>query len=190
MEGFDGQWKFFTEGTAVLVSSVAQPEIQFATNAIERAYIVNANLFIGTETISGDLGKSFENISPYHAAIYWRFLYEQCGGMVNGNENPSAGMSIIRRSLVSLYQTIGHHDGQKMNFDAGITEIMNLALDGSACPFQTYQQSLDAFYRALDQLGTSGGRCEQPGIPHGCGFFDPNHLYYSPTVNAVVMTHP
>jgi len=179
------QWQFFAEGTAVLVSAVAQPEIQLGANARERAYISNANLFLGSATIHGDIGKDFSEISPYHAALYWRFLYEQCGGMINSAENPAAGMEIIRRVLNSLYQSIKGDGSDSMDFTTWLPLIMDRALSGSTCPFQTYAQSLMAFAQAVDALRFESGRCRRPGLPEGCGFYDPYHLYNDPPADTL-----
>ncbi len=124
--GKNEQWQFIAEGTAVLASAVAQPEIQFAAEARERAYLTNANLYLGSESMRSDIGRDFTEISPYHAALYWRFLYEQCGGMAAGRENPAKGMQIIRRVLTRLYQT---PEGE-----TGWPRIMDQALNGISLP--------------------------------------------------------
>jgi hypothetical protein len=36
---------------------------------------------------------------PYDLVAYWRFLYEQCGGMSCQGEDPAAGMQVIRQVL-------------------------------------------------------------------------------------------
>lgn len=185
--GKDGQWQFFAEGTAVLASAVGQSEIQFAANARERAYFANANLFLGSETISGDLGKGFNEISPYHAALYWRFLYEQCGGMNAGIEDPAAGMQIIRQVLNSLYWIAEEEAGPNAELDDWLPVIMDQTLIGSACPFQTYAQSLANFAKAVDTLRFTGGRCQSPGLPEGCAFYDPHSLYNNPPENTIAL---
>jgi len=181
--GQNNQWQFFTEGMAVLASSVAQPDIQFAVNGAERAYFANANLFLGSNTIRGDIGRDFSEISPYHAAIYWRFLYEQCGGMNAGHEDPAAGMWIIRNALVSLYQIA---EGQA-SLEDWLPLILDRALTGSTCPFQTYTQSLTAFAQALDALRFEAGHCLSPGLPKGCGLYDPYDLYSAPPINTITL---
>jgi hypothetical protein len=181
------QWQFFAEGTAVLASAVAQPEIQFAPDAHHRAYITNANLYLGSATIRGDIGKDFSEISPYHAALYWRFLYEQCGGLSDGVENPAAGLQIIRSALTSLYQSIEGDGNETMEFVSWVPRILDQALGGTACPFQTYAQSLTAFAQAVNALRVETGRCQSPGLPEGCGFYDPHHLYNDPPANTLAL---
>jgi hypothetical protein len=127
----------------------------------------------------------YADFGPYYAAIYWRFLYEQCGGMQEGREDPAAGMAIIRRALTVLYS------GEIVDVDSstdtvGATpEILDRALAGSSCPFQTYQESLVTFARAVYGLRVDGGRCVEPGLPAGCGLYDPHHLYGGPPVETV-----
>ena len=185
--GKNEQWEFIAEGTAVLASAVAQPEIQFAVGAKERAYITNANLYLGSESTRSDIGRDFSEISPYHAALYWRFLYEHCGGMTGDRENPAAGMQIIRQVLTSLYQMPEREAESQIVLENWLPRIMDQALNGSSCPFQTYAQSLNAFAQALDDLRLTGGRCQSPGLPEGCGFYDPHYLYNDPPNNTITL---
>jgi len=53
------------------------------------------------------------------------------------------------------------------------------------CPFQTFRQSLQHFARAIYQLRLDDGRCTAPGMPAGCGFYDPNNLYFNPPVSTI-----
>jgi hypothetical protein len=130
----------------------------------------------------------------YSAAVYWRFLYEQCGGLRDGDgmregvEDPAAGMSVIRRALTALYS------GKIVDIDAstdlvGATpKILDEALSGSSCPFQTYEESLVAFSRAVYGLRVVGGRCVEPGLPAGCGLYDPHDVYPNPPVRTIAFT--
>ena len=175
--GEKGQWQFFSEGMAVLASSVAQPEIEFAEDAVERVYLKNANAFL-----TSDIGKDFGQIDPYHGALYWRFLYERCGAMGAGVEHPAAGMTVIRRVLTSLYQITEGQAGNGATLDDWMPAIMDQALTGSSCPFQTYQDSLAAFGQAVEALSSQGGRCQSSDLTSGCAFYDPFALYYQPIV--------
>jgi len=117
--------------------------------------------------------------------MYWRFLYEQCGGMSNGVEAPAAGMQIIRRSLMTLYTGNIVDINSATNLVEKLPEIMDQALAGSACPFQTYTESLVAFARAIYALRLMDGRCIAPGIPTGCGFYDPHQVYGDPPISTI-----
>jgi hypothetical protein len=176
-----GAWNVFAEGTAVFASSVGQTAVQFAPSPEERAYVYRANRFlsqVGRGQGASDLDWAAHN--PYDAAIYWRFLYEQCGGMQGGVEDPSAGMHIIRRTLQSLYSEEGADISASGDLAHGMPKIMDQALQGSTCPFQTYAESLEAFAGAIDAFRLDGGRCLQPGLPDGCGLYDPAGLYVAP----------
>jgi hypothetical protein len=104
--------------------------------------------------------------------------------MKDGVKDPAAGMQVIRRTLMALYAgdivDVGSTDliGQ-------VPEIMDRALEGSSCPFKTYEESLIAFARAIYGLRLDGGRCIGPGIPAGCGFYDPNGLYHDPPLSTI-----
>jgi hypothetical protein len=187
--GEEDAWKFFSEGTAVLASSVGQPAVQFAPTSIARAYMSSANRFVaGGGLLRGDLNTSYERMSPYHAAIYWRFLYEQCGGMKDGVKDPAAGMQVIRRTLMALYAGDIVDIGSSTDLVGKVPEIMDRALEGSSCPFNTYEESLIAFARAIYALRLDGGRCIEPGIPAGCGYYDPHSLYYDPLLSTITYT--
>ena len=51
-----------------------------------------------------DLITNYDQLDPYSAAVYWRFLYEQCGGMREGVENPNK--ELIREIIASGGQVI------------------------------------------------------------------------------------
>jgi hypothetical protein len=123
--------------------------------------------------VGGDLNKSYERLNPYHAGIYWRFLYEQCGGVTDGAENPSAGMAIIRRALQALYTGDRADILSPSELVAALPQILDRTLEGSTCPFQTYEDSLLAFARAVY------------GLRLGGGFHDPQGVYPTPPVDTV-----
>jgi hypothetical protein len=187
VDGEGDVWWFFSEGTAVLAASVGQPATQFAQTSEEQAYMFNANRFLGIGGFPGDLNASYGSIYPYRAAIYWRFLYEQCGGMAQGVEDPAAGMQVIKQVLRVLYSGEVVDIGSSTDLVGAVPEVMDRALAGSACPFKTYEESLIAFARAIYALRLEGGRCTAPGVPEGCGLYDPNHLYCDPPANT--LTH-
>jgi len=167
--GMDNDWEFFSEGTAVLASSVGQPGLQFEMDTKRRAYMRNASTFVGLGLISNDLNKSYTRMVSQHTAIYWRYLYEVCGGW-----------DIIWHSLDILYAGEVADPNTSTGFLASLTSIMDRALDGSACPFQNYHDSLNAFARSIYGLRLDAERCKEMNQPMGCGFYDPNNLYPTP----------
>jgi hypothetical protein len=189
VDGEEDAWEFFSEGTAVLASSVGQPAVQFAQISGPRAYTSSANNFVaGGGLLGGKLNTSYERMSPYRAAIYWRFLYEQCGGMKDGLEDPGAGMQVISRALEILYSEDVVDISSSTNLVGALPEIMDRALEGSSCPFQTHAESLAAFARAIYALRVDGGRCTESGTPAGCGFYDPYGLYHDPPLSTITYT--
>ena len=99
-----------------------------------------------------DFESSYAEIDFHHAALYWRFLYEQCGGMKGGVEDPLAGMRIIKRTLNALYSKEIIDIDSTSDLTIGVPAVMDQALEGSSCPFNTYQESLAAFADAVDAL--------------------------------------
>jgi hypothetical protein len=187
--GVNGQgdaWRFFTEGTAVLAASVARSAVEFGSGAEARHYFENANRYLGVKGLErGELNRSYTMVSPYHQALYWRFLYEKCGGMEDGRENVAAGMDVIRSAFNALYSADAVGVNSTTDLIQSITSIMDGVLKDSQCPFKTHQKSLEAFARSVYALGLEGGRCEGPGTPDGCGFYDPQQLYSDPPVDAI-----
>ena len=173
-----GTWNLFSEGQADLASSVGQPHLEFMK---ELDYMTSANGFLRSR-----LDSSYAKIQeqdPYSAAIYWRFLYERCGGMDAGGEHPASGMAVIRRSLEAPRYTAW---ADPSTIVERMPTVMDQALEGGVCPaFNTHEESLIAFARAIYALRLDGGRCTAPGIPAGCGFYDPNNLYDNPPLGTV-----
>jgi hypothetical protein len=180
VDGEQNGWQFFSEGMAVLASSIAQPPIEFSLTERERTYMFNTNSFVGGGGLLGDLNRSYAEMKPYHAAMYWRFLYEKCGGMQNSVENPAAGMQVIKRTLAALYSEEIVDIDSSSDIVGQMPQIMDHALEGSACPFRTHRESLTAFASAIYALQLENSRCTAPGLPTGCGFYDPQSLYSDP----------
>jgi hypothetical protein len=105
-------------------------------------------------------------------AIYWRFLYEQCGGL-----------EVIRQALITLYSGEIVNINETADMVSWLPEILNQTLANASCPFTTYQESLNAFAQALYALHMQEGRCKVPGESGICGLSDPNHMYNSPTTS-------
>jgi hypothetical protein len=185
VDGAESAWQFFSEGTAVLAESVGQPRGQFTQTYPPITYMSYANGLVGRSRTPG-LDLSYTETDPYQAAIYWRFLYEQCGGKQGGN--PAAGMQVIRRALVTLYAGQVVDIRSSTDLVGALPKVMDQALAGSSCPFQTYQDSLTAFARALYELRLDGGRCTESGTPDGCGLYDPHDQYKEPSISTIAYT--
>ena len=180
ISGEDRAWELFSEGTAVLASLVGQPSVQMASSTLPRSYLKRANAFIGSDGIfPGGLNMSYTEI-PYHTALYWRYLYEQCGGITDGQENPAAGMQIIRQVLETMYSGEIADINSSTSAVQVLPRILDVALYRTpTCPFHSYEESLVHFMRAIYQLRRADGRC-LGGSSSECGFFDPNRLYSIP----------
>ena len=179
VDGYQDAWQFFSEGTAVLATSVGQPDVQFSHTPGLPAYFIQANgLLAGGGHVERELNKSYEEIDPYHAVIYWRFLYEKCGGMLHGSEYPSTGMQIILNALSLLYSEEIVDIQSSNDLVEHLPGIMDLAIQTTAtCPFDDYKDSLIQFASAIYSLQLENGRCVDPGLPVGCGMYDPVHGY-------------
>jgi hypothetical protein len=125
---------------------------------------------------------------PYDAVAYWRFLYEHCGGMSNHVEDPADGMQVIRQALNVLYAGDVVDIGASTDLVETMPVIMTQALQDSPCPFRTYEESLQAFARAVYALRLEGGRCTEPGFPAGCGIYDPHELYDDSPYSTILYT--
>jgi hypothetical protein len=191
IDGMDDAWQFFSEGMASFVSTVAQPQVQFSQSRQPRAYIAKAIQFIGGKGHPGELNTSYAALNPYLATLYWRFLYEQCGGFANGAENPTVGMRLLRRTLQTLYGAEVVDINHSTDLVAALPQVMNHALaspEAGGCPFTTYEASLAHFARSIYTLRLADGRCTAPGVPTNCGFYDPESLYSEPRVVEISFT--
>lgn len=179
VDGLQDAWRFFSEGTAVLASSVGQPDIQFSPTHGMPVYFLEANgYFAGGGAIERDLNRSCNDIDPYHAVIYWRFLYEKCGGMVQNKEDPMRGMQIIYKTLSVLYSKEVVDIEASSELVENLPAIMDLAIqDTGSCPFENYRDSIVQFASAIYSLQLENGRCAEPGKPIGCELFDPDQRY-------------
>jgi hypothetical protein len=183
VDGKEAAWQFFSEGMASFVPSVAQPQVQFAQSLEPRAYLAKAIKFVGGKGFFGDLNNSITEMTPYHSALYWRFLYEKCSGMTNGSHTPQVGMRVIRQTMRMLYsrQVVDIH--RSSDLVANLPNLMDRVLASpaaGACPFHSYAGSLAHFARDIYALRLEGDQCSMPGSDHNCGFYDPNNLYSQP----------
>ncbi|MBN2390705.1 MAG: hypothetical protein JXR84_08280 [Anaerolineae bacterium] len=123
-------------------------------------------------------------LSDGHTWFHWRFLYEQCGGLADGVEDPAtgmrSGMRVIGDALRALYSGDIVDISSSGDLVGALPKVMDRALLGSPCPFQTYEESLTAFAGAIFGLRLDRGCCVEPGIPGGCGFYDPYGQYQDP----------
>ena len=118
-----------------------------------------------------ELNASYRQISPYAAALYWRFLFEQCGEI-----------GVIRESLEVLYSGDSVDTQSSTDVIGGLPAVMDQVLANASCPFSTHTESLNAFARAIYALRVQGGRCTGSEASACSGLTDPNDLYLSPPV--------
>ena len=106
--------------------------------------------------------------SKYDLALYWRFLYESCGGM-----------DVVRAALEEMAR---HFNPDILN---GMRTVMDAALARVEGPFGSYEESLIAFSRANYALRLENGRCSA-GDPAACGgvYYDPDQMYAKPPLSA------
>jgi hypothetical protein len=189
ISGQEDAWKLFSEGTAVLASSVGQPAVQFEATPQSRSYLKRANAFIGSEgAIGGGLNQSYKEI-PYHTALYWRFLYENCGGSSERGEDPATGMQVIHHALEALYKG----EIVQINSSTEVAKALPLILDHAlqstpSCAFRSYEESLVHFARAIYLLRLEDGRCSSSSHGPNCGFIDPHQVYARPPVDRYSIT--
>ena len=94
-------------------------------------------------------------------------------------------MGLVHRALTILSSREVVDIATSTDLVRALPEIIDRALAGSPCPFDTYEESLVAFSRALYALRLEDGRCVMPGSPAGCGFYDPHNLYNAPPIETV-----
>jgi hypothetical protein len=191
VSGMGDTLAFFAEGMALLASTVGQQDVEFLAPSGVREYFSKANVFIaGNEFYTDNLNVSYADMDPYLAALYWRFLYEQCGYMGAIGFDSSAGMRVIRRTLEVLYSQVAGNDAQE-DLITILPYTMDKVFQSSgmeSCPFDTYENSVVKFARAIFSLRLEGGRCEAIGNPAGCGLYDPAQLYEQPAVEKIHYT--
>ena len=163
---------------------MAQPQVQYEQSLEPRAYLAKAIKFVGGKGFFGDLNNSITEMTPYHSALYWRFLYEKCGGMTNGSHLPQVGMRVIRQTMSLLYSRKVVDIHASSDLVANLPEIMDQVLASpaaNACPFRSYAGSLAHFSQAIYGLRLEGGLCPAPESANSCGFYDPKKLYSQPS---------
>jgi hypothetical protein len=187
ISGTDNVWAYFAEGTAELATSVGQAVVQLSREGGIREYRRHAENFLGKEGGNdGNMKTSIGELRPYQAVLYWRYIYEQCGGVSGEVEDPSKGMEVIRLTLETLYSGEIVDISSSIDLVRYLPKVMDRVFDiSSNCPFRTYKESLLAFYRAIFLLKVEGGRCAASGLGNECGFYDPEGVYPIPASRSV-----
>jgi PKD repeat protein len=176
----DAYWDLVLEGQARMAESLAWPALPPTTNP---DYLGAANFFIAHY-----LNASYAYINgnyheppdahpdePYNAAIYWRFLFEQAGGL----QDPAAGMQILSEAYKAMHTC---SCGQEPGIVAYFAEVMDRALGANGCvPFASFRESLDAFAQGVYGLSVAGGRCSTRAGGCGFSFYDPASMYRAST---------
>jgi hypothetical protein len=162
---------------------IAPASTQNPSTAGAQRYRRAARDTTGETSVAGR--QSYWTKPPYAAAMLWCFLYKQCGGMADGVEDPAAGTEVIRRALTALYSGEIVDVASSTDLVAHLPGNMDRALAGAPCSFQTWEEALAHLAHAIYALRLAAGRCTAPGLPAGCGFYDPNGLYADPPVEIV-----
>lgn len=188
LAGKEEAWQLISEGTAVLASLVGQPGVQMDTSTLPLSYLKRANSFIGQEEVfNGGLNQNYQNI-PYQTTLYWRFIYEQCGGIRRVVEDPTAGMQPIRHVLETLYSGDVADINSSTSVVKALPSIIDVALyETPTCPFHSFEESLIHFARAIYLLRREEGRCPSPHPCAQCGFYDPGELYSVPDAERYIL---
>jgi hypothetical protein len=127
-----------------------------------------ANRFSALRLNSSYADLEAEPVHKYDAALYWRFLYEQFGDM-----------GIIRAALEEMAL------GRQPDIVGSVGSVMNRAFARVNGPFETFEESLIAFWRAVYALRLANGRCAaQDAVKCGGLFFDPQLMYAEPSLEA------
>jgi len=91
--------------------------------------------------------------------MYWRFLYERCGGAAGGAEQPGQGMSVIQHVLQRMYER--EIRALALNnlaeFEAAMDEAM-----GVCSEFGSFDDSIVAFAHANYSLRLDDGKYYEP----------------------------
>jgi hypothetical protein len=159
----------FIEAQGKFVPSVQYPEMEILGEHIAGVgsnYQSAARHFLA-HSLNVPLGDlEADTAHRYDWALYWRFLYEQFGGM-----------GIVRAALEEM---ACRYDP---DVEAALPAVMDAAMARSDGPFQTFEQSLIAFAEAnyALRLDPESGRCATENLAE-CGnrYYDPNHTYKAP----------
>jgi hypothetical protein len=161
----------FIEAQAKFAPSVQYPELELSRDHVvsgDSRYGSAANRFSALRLNSSYADLEAEPVHKYDAAPYWRFLYEQFGNM-----------EIIRAALEEMAP------GHQPDIVGGMGSVMNRVFARLNGPFETFDESLVAFSRAIYALRLENGRCAAEGTAK-CGglFYDPERMYVDPALEA------
>ncbi len=159
----------FIEAQAKFAPSVQYPKLEILGEHI--AGVGSEYQSAARHFLAHSLNASYRDLEAdtahrYDWALYWRFLYEQFGGM-----------EIVRAALEEV--TCGYD----AEIEAALPAAMDAAMARLDGPFQTFEESLIAFTEAnfALRLDPEGGRCatEDRAICE-TRYYDPNHTYKAP----------
>jgi len=162
----------FLEAQGRLVQSVQYPELELHTGHLVKDHSNfvkrSANRFLGDRLNVSYRVFEAERIERYDAALYWRFLYEQFGGM-----------EVVRAAL----QEMAERD--EPDIVAAVGSVMDRAFQRLDGPFQSFEESLIAFAWANYALRLENGRCASDDRAV-CGgtYYDPDGMYQDPPLEA------
>lgn len=106
--------------------------------------------------------------------------------MSDGVLDAGEGMRVISNALTTLYSGEIVDITKSDDLIGQLPSIMDHVLaDTPSCPFATYDESLTQFAQAIYALRVADGRCLEPGVPAGCGFYDPHHQYVNPPADEI-----
>jgi hypothetical protein len=162
----------FIEPQADFAISAQYPELELdRTHLVTRVsdYGASANRYLAHYLNSSYADSGGDGAQRYDLALYWRFLYEQYGGM-----------DIVRAALEELAS-----GAKSPDVVSEMAEVMNNAFARCGGPFPSFEASLEAFARANYGLRLENGRCAQQG-PGVCAgrLYDPQALYSAPMLEA------
>jgi hypothetical protein len=159
----------FIEGQGALAPSVQYPELELSGahgSWSSTMYLRSVMRFLMPGVHSSFKQLEADPKNKYAAALYWRFLYEQYGGM-----------AIIRAALEEMAC------GYDPDIVAGMPEVMDRAFQRVDGPFHTFEQSIVAFALANYALRLENGRCSEDDLLNCHGFYyDPAGAYATPLV--------
>lgn len=161
----------FVEAQGKMAPSVQYPELEMQRDHVVQAsseYGQAAKRYLASGLKSSYRDLEAETVHKYDAALYWRFLYEQSGGM-----------SILRAALEEMACRY------RPDIVGGLPEVMDAALARAGSPFASFEESLIGFAQANYGLRLQDGRCTTKERA-GCEgrHFDPESIYTDPPLAA------